>query len=227
MHQLTDKKNKIAIYFVLLFLLSTFNNRSTLNVKKNTFEVNRIEVMGLSNKDNLQIKKKLNYILSKNLLFLDHNRIDKTIWEYNLVDSYTVKKIYPSIIKIKLQATKFISRTLVDEIFLIGSNGKLIKDKNENKNLPFLFGEFNREEFLKFKEAIDNSDLKFENFESISFYPSHRWDILTKKGILIKLPKKDLPKALKIADKIILDNYFKDNRIIDLRIPNHIIMKNE
>jgi len=44
---------------------------------------------------------------------------------------------------------------------------------------------------------------------------------------LIKLPKEHLAEALSIAHKIIKDDQFKGNRVIDLRISNHVIMKNE
>ena len=40
---------------------------------------------------------------------------------------------------------------------------------------------------------------------------------------LIRLPEKNLSQALRIAHKIISDDNFKKNRVIDLRISNHII----
>ena len=59
------------------------------------------------------------------------------------------------------------------------------------------------------------------------FYFSNRWDVQTIDGILIKLPKKNLVEALSIAHKIIKDDQFRYNQVIDLRISNHVIITNE
>ena len=72
---------------------------------------------------------------------------------------------------------------------------------------------------------MQNSNFKFSDFKSIFFYPSNRWDILTINDILIKLPEKNLDRALKIAYKIINNHQFNNNMVIDLRISNHIIVK--
>ena len=63
------------------------------------------------------------------------------------------------------------------------------------------------------------------DFKSIFFYASNRWDILTIDNVLIKLPEKNLSDGLRIAHKIIKDDRFKNNRTLDLRISNRIIIK--
>ena len=55
------------------------------------------------------------------------------------------------------------------------------------------------------------------------FFPSNRWDIKTNDDVLIKLPEKNLFKALSIASKIKSNDLLKNNKIIDLRISNNII----
>ena len=109
----------------------------------------------------------------------------------------------------------------------VGSNGKLIINKAVNKVLPLLLGEFNSDKFIEFKKIIDISKFNFTELKSIIFYPSKRWDILTIDDILIKLPEKNLLESLEIANKIINDSRFKENKVIDLRITRNIIIKNE
>ena len=46
-------------------------------------------------------------------------------------------------------------------------------------------------------------------------------------GALIKLPHKNLSQALKIVHMIQSNEDLKKNKIIDLRISNHIITSNE
>tara|TARA_B100000795_G_scaffold263001_1_gene241561 strand:+ start:513 stop:1193 length:681 start_codon:yes stop_codon:yes gene_type:complete len=224
MHQLIDKKNKLVIYLLLLVILSTVTNKPLESKNINSILSNRIIVSGLSNQNNLQIEYKLHELLAKNIFFINQEDINYTISQYNLVESYIVKKIYPSTIVIEIKQTKFIARVPGKKQFLVGYNGKLIKNENTNKKLPYLFGELNSKKFLELKKIVENSKFKFENLRSIIFYPSYRWDILTNKGVLIKLPKDNTFKALTIAHKIISDDELKENKIIDLRISNFIVM---
>lgn len=224
MLQSIDKKNRIFIYLLILIILSTTNHKS-IEPKKSFNRINKIKVSGLSENNNIKITEKLKQSLSKNIFFLKSENINRIISQFNLVESYTVKKVYPSEIKIEIEQTKFIAKISDNKNFLIGSNGKLIENENYNKSLPFLFGEFNSEKFLNFKKIIENSKFKFSDFKSIFFYKYDRWDILTNDNILIKLPEKDLKKTLEIAHKIISNNLFEDIKIIDLRIENHVITK--
>ena len=50
MHQLTDKKNKIIIYLLLLFILSTTSGKFLENQNSYPSTINQINIEGLSNK---------------------------------------------------------------------------------------------------------------------------------------------------------------------------------
>ncbi len=227
MHQIIDKNKKIFIYLIFLIILSTTSNKSLETKKNHSFKINKIIVSGLTNDNNLQIAKKLNHLLFRNIFFINKEYINSIISEYNSIERYTVKKIYPKQVNIEIEPTKYILEIKGSSQFLVGSNGKLIRNEYTNDLLPLFFGKFNSEKFLEFKKIIEKSEFKFKDFKSVFFYFSNRWDVQTIDGILIKLPKQHLTEALSIAHKIIKDNQFKDNRVIDLRISNHVIMKNE
>ena len=154
----------------------------------------------------------------------DKEEIQKVISKYNIVEEYSIKKIYPSTIDIKIKPTKFVAR-LSSNDQLVGANGKLIDDKENKDILPYLFGEFKSKEFLKFKKNITQSRFTFTKFKMLYFFPSRRWDILTYDGILIKLPEDNISKSLNLAYKIISSNDFQNKNLIDLRINNHLIIK--
>ena len=82
-------------------------------------------------------------------------------------------------------------------------------------------------DFIELKEIIDKSEFKFEEIESFFYFPSNRWDIKTKDGFLIKLPEKKIKESLIFAQYIKTNEKFKDRKIIDLRIPDNIILSNE
>ena len=111
--------------------------------------------------------------------------------------------------------------------FIIASNGKSISVKDVNfltQKLPFVFGKIDYENFLNFKDIIDKSKFSFKEIHSIYFFQSNRWDIKTHDGLLIKLPEKNLFNALETANKITNNDQLKTNKIIDLRILNHMIV---
>ena len=224
MPQLTDKKNKIIIYLLLLFILSTTSGKLSKNNNSYSSQVNQINIEGLSRANSSKIYDELNNIFLKNILLLSKEEIQKIMSKYNIIEEYTIKKIYPSTINIKIKPTKFVARLSVNDQ-LVGANGKLIEDKENNQILPYIFGEFDSKNFLNFKKNIAQSKFTFTKFKMLYFFPSNRWDILTYDDILIKLPQDNIPKSLNLAYKIIDSNDFKNKSIIDLRINNHLIVK--
>ena len=224
MHQQIGKKNNIIIYILLLFLLST-PSRKFIEIPSNYFsKKNQINIKGLSNTENSKILNELNNILYKNILLVRKEEIQKVMDNHNIIEEYSIKKIYPSTININIIPTKIVARLSSNNQF-VGKNGKLIKDKENNEILPYIFGEFDSQNFLNFKKDILKSKFIFSKFKMLYFFPSNRWDILTYDDILIKLPQNDISKSLNLAHKIINSNTFKNNNLIDLRINKHLIIK--
>jgi|TARA_B110000037_G_scaffold197489_1_gene235646 cell division protein FtsQ len=224
MHQLIDKKNKIVLYLLILLILSTTSVKFTENQNNFSSKINQINIEGLSNIDNNKIFKELNNLIYVNILLVSKEEIHRVIEKYDIIEEYSIKKIYPSTININIKPTKFIAR-LSSSDQLVGANGKLIKDEYNSEVLPYIFGEFNSKYFLNFKKDITKSKFIFTNFKMLYFFPSNRWDILTNDNILIKLPQKNIFKSLELAHKIINNNNLKNKKIIDLRINKHLIIK--
>ena len=224
MHQLIDKKNKIIIYLLLFFILSTTSTKFVENKNNYSFSINKINIQGLSNHESKNIFKQLNSLLYSNILFVESEDIKKIINKYNIIEDYSIRKIYPSTININIKPTKFVARLSKNDQ-LVGSNGKLIENKKIDEILPYIFGEFNSRDFLIFKENIDQSKFIFKEFKTLYFFPSNRWDILTNDNILIKLPKENFSKAINLAHKITNSDHFKNKKLTDLRVNNHLIIK--
>ena len=222
MHQLIDKKNRIIIYILLLFILSTTSGKFLEDQSSFSSTINQINIEGLSNIDNKKISNELNNLFYKNILLIGREEIQKVISKYNAIDEYSIKKIYPSTININIKPTKFIAR-LSSNDQLVGANGKLIEDKKNEMLLPYIFGEFNSPDFLDLKKKITQSKFTFTKLKTLYFFPSNRWDILTNNDILIKLPHDNLLESLNLAYKVISSNDFNDKKLIDLRMNNHLI----
>ena len=224
MHQSIGKK-KIIIYVIFLLMLSTTSGKFLEEPVKYSLNINKIEVTGLSSKKNSEIKNDLNSVFHQNIFVLGKDNINNVMNKHNIIEEYRIKKIYPSTLKIDIKPTKFIARITSGKQLVVGANGKLISIELNNKILPYIFGEFNSKKFLEFKKNIEFSKFDFKNFKTVYFFPSNRWDVLTGDNILIKLPQKDISESLNVAYKIITSAKFKDKKMIDLRIKNHLVIK--
>ena len=227
----TDRNLKLFFYLVIFFLLSTQITKNK-NVNKDfVIKLNNIIVTGLSDENNYQIYQNLKFLLKKNIFFIDKNNFQNVLEKNALVEHYNVKKIYPNLIKIEIKQADLLAITNYDnKRFYIGSNGKLIssdKIKGFNSNLPFVYSKSNYVDFIKLKKIIDASGFQFQQIESFYYFPSNRWDIKTKKGLLIKLPEKNILQSLELAYLINNNEEFNKNKIIDLRKSSHIITLNE
>ena len=225
MHQSKGKKNKIIIYLLFLFILSTTSAKFINDQNRLTSSVSKINTTGLSERKNLEISNNLNNFLYESIFVISKDEIKKILEKHNIIQEFSIKKIYPSTLNIEIKPTKFIARVFNNGQYLVGANGKLIEDKNNNELLPYIFGEFNSLDFLSFKQNIKKSTFSFSNLKTLYFFPSGRWDILTNNDILIKLPQEDIVASLNLSKKLINNDNFKDYKFIDLRIKNHLVAK--
>ncbi len=231
MHRSIDRKLRLFFYLILFFLLSTQIAKNKNIKSKISNKLNSIEVIGLSEKNNIKVYENLKYLLSKNIFFINKKELENILRKNNLIHYFYVKKIYPNLIQVKIKQTDLLAITnQKNKKFYIGSNGKLIpinQIRDFSNKLPFVYSKSNYIDFVKLKKIIDKSKFKFEEIESFYYFPSNRWDIKTKDGFLIKLPEENIAKSLKFAELIIISKKFKDKKVIDLRIPKNIILSNE
>ena len=229
MLQQIDKKQKLFIYLFFLLLLTTFNNLSLSNSEYLKLKINQIKVSGLNSENNFKISEEFNKLVyQKNILFISKDYFINILEKNNLIHSFKVTKIYPNSIEVQVKKTELLAVTdRNNKKFFIGSNGKLINFESYNKSLPYVFGKIKIKDFIEFKKIIDKSKFNFEEISELYFFPSGRWDIKNNKGILIKLPETNLLKALNLAYHITINEIFKNDKVIDLRIYNHVISTNE
>ena len=225
MHQSKGKKNKIIIYLLFLFILSTTSAKFINDQNTTSLSVSKINTTGLSERKNLEISNNLNNFLYESIFVISKDEIRKILEKHNIIQEFNIKKIYPSTLNIEIKPTKFIARVFNNGQYLVGANGKLIEDKNNNELLPYIFGEFNSLDFLSFKQNIEKSIFSFSNLKTLYFFPSGRWDILTNNDILIKLPQEHIVASLNLSKKLIDNDNFKHNKFIDLRVKNHLVIK--
>ena len=214
---------KIFIYIILFFLLGTLNNKYILGLKFP--KINKIQVSGLDKEENLKLKKKLDFLKTKNLFFLNDTETKNILESFDRIEDFYVFKRYPQNIEVKLNKTNLLAMIRKNEKnYYLGSNGKLIKAKDIKNDIPFLFGNYENEEFLNFYKIIKNSKFNYKSIKNLFFFPSGRWDIELHSGVLIKLPKENLKDSIFFIIQILNDDKFKKATIIDIRQKNQLII---
>ena len=222
MHQ--RKSKKILIYLFLLFLVGSINNIHINNL--NFLSVKEINVTGLENKENSTLSKKIERLLKlDNIYLINKKDLNTLIESNNLVEKYFIFKRYPSSLNINIDKTNFLAKISKNgKIYDLASNGKLIENRHSNSQLPFVFGNPEIVEFFNIKKIIDESQISFEEIESLYFFLSKRWDLKLRNNTIIRLPNDNIKESLKLVSEFLHNNEFKDIKIIDARIKNQIIL---
>ena len=231
MHLQEGKKSKIFFFIFLLVFFSSINNKLFIEKKHSMMKINEIKISGLTDDEKTNLNQEFSEIFFKNIFLISQKNFTNILNKNNLIQSFSVKKKYPNSILINIKKADFLAITNIkNKKYLVGSNGKLIdyhSINNHEKKLPFIFGKVDYSDFIYFKKIVDKSEFNYENITSLYHFPNNRWDVKTKNGILIKLPEENFFNALNFANKVIYNNKFNANKVIDLRISNHMIILNE
>ncbi len=221
MHQLISKK--IIIYLLLFFLLGTVNNHTIVSFSLP--KIKNVEIYGIDLNESAKIRTIIEKSNIKNIFSINHYNLKNNINSINTIEKFEIFKNYPSTLKIKIKKTKFVALTKKDgKDYFIGLNGKLIETNGSILELPYVFGDLDVEEFIRFKDKIDKSNFNFNQISKLYFYKSKRWDIETVKGNIIKLPIENIRKSLDLFIRLSKENKFKDSSIIDFRQKDQIIL---
>ena len=213
---------KIIFYISLVIILGTFNNKNLKNF--DLPKINMVNIEGIEFNDNEYLKI-MNLIKLNNLLSIQKSQIKEILNSNNLIEEYEVFKNYPSSLEIKIEKTNFLASTNINgKNYLVGSNGKFINTKDYSQNLPFIFGNFETEKFLEFKNIILQTDFKYNNIKNFYYFPSGRWDIEMISGVLIKLPITGIKESLNLSIDLLNDIEFSDIKILDIRQKNQIVI---
>ena len=213
---------KIIFYIFLVIILGTFNNKNLKNFDLPKINMVNIEGIEFNNNEFLKI---VNLIKLNNLLSIQKSQIKEILNSNNLIEEYEVFKKYPSSLEIKIEKTNFLASTNVNgKNYIVGSNGKFINPKDYSQNLPFIFGNFESEKFLEFKNIILQTEFKYNNIKNFYYFPSGRWDIEMISGVLIKLPISGIKQSLNLSIDLLDNTEFSNIKILDIRQKNQIVI---
>ena len=228
MLQLINKK-KIYFYLISFLFLSTISNNHYVNGFKKNFLINKIDIQI----DRTYLKKIISqnakFLLNNNIFSINSEILKDKFNKLNYLENIEIKKKYPSTIIIKANKTEYLAETFIEEKkYFVGRNGKFISaEYHDYKNsLPMIFGTFKIKDFLKLQSDLNRNNINLKKIKKYYYHKNKRWDLYLDKEIILMLPSNNLSDAIKIFKKYNLNNEIKIKTIIDLRIPNRIIIRN-
>ena len=223
-------KIKIYFYLFLFVLLSTFLNLNIITKFEKLTLITDINISGLNTEEKNLLIKNLKFFINKNIFSISKNEVEKKLKINTFLESYRVKKVFPSKLFINVKKTEFLGKTIIDfQEFYIGKNGRFTKSSfvEDEYNLPHVFGDFKINDFLKLQKILVNSGINLNNFDKYYYFKSNRWDIENKNNVILKLPSVNIENSLNIYKSLISSKNIETVKLIDLRIPNKVITTNE
>ena len=217
-------KKRLIIALSLLILLTTINSQQSFVISKFNLKTIIIE-NNLLLKDE-DIKKLLIPFYNKNLILLDNDEFKKALMQNSFIESFNIKKKYPSTLKVKIFEKKPIAVLFNKKTkFYLSEKIDLIEFKNlqNYQTLPYVLG--NKDDFKIFYNNLKRINFPLDIIKKYTLFETNRWDLETKNNQVIKLPSKNYTKSLKNFLNLKNKNDFEKYKLFDYRINNQLILK--
>jgi len=227
---LSINKKKIYFYLFTFVFISTLFNINKLGKFSNIFKLEDINISGLNFDEENSLRNDLDLFKNQNIFLIKNNHIYSILNNFSQIESFKIKKIFPSKLNIDVKKTTYIGKTMKNgKLYLIGNNKKFIEQKKINiqPNVPFVFGNFSIEEFLILQNNLKDNNFNLDEFKSYYYYKNGRWDLNKKDNITIKLPFTNDEQSLKQYKILEDEGKIYKNSIVDLRVPKKIIISYE
>ena len=226
---LSINKKRIYFYIICLFLITSISNQKIFHNFKKLFLIKKININLDKPELNNKILLNLDYLIDKNILFLNKKNFLTKIGSINYLENIKIEKKYPSTIIFSANKTKLLASTFINQKkYYIGENNQFIsaKDINISKNLPTIFGKFNISEFIDLQKELNNQNIDQSSILKYFFHKNRRWDLYYPNNKIIMLPNKNITKAITLYKKFETENKIGPDTIIDLRIENRLVLTN-
>ena len=191
----------------------------------------QIEDIKIINNKYLSEDKILNKISLKNKNFFSLNlkNISDQVLSIGEVQSVRLEKRFNGDIYLFIEEKRPISFWIKeDKKYLIDSEGQILEMKKSFfNNLPIVKGEDANIKASRIIEKINIFPKIKVNLSYLEFKSKYRWNLYFKENIIVKLPYKDIEKALNFLSYFLMNKDFKLNKfkVIDMRVNGRVFLR--
>ena len=218
---------RIISKFLAYIILSVVVVGSCVLFYRNAdFTVKQCDIVGCKYGNYLNEKKKMHEFAGRNLLFIREKDVCSAFASNVWINSVKVYKKVPN--KLVVQVVEKVPVVIwrnKSEIKLLDCNNNAIEHKNlqDFAHLPIFSGKI--EEFRKIWLVLEKYPAILERLLYIESVGDRRYNMCIAPNIIIKLPEKNIEKALKAIYSCDYGNIRKDISIIDCRVDDKIIVR--
>ncbi|MEZ0170035.1 cell division protein FtsQ/DivIB [Microvirga sp. TS319] len=164
------------------------------------------------------------------LVFLDVNELRERLERVPMIESATVRKLYPNELVISLtERQPYAIWQNNGELFVIAADGTVIDLMQDERfvNLPFVVGEGANARSKEYFALLDAAGPLKERIRAGTLVAGRRWTLKMDNGMDVRLPEKGAANAL--ARLVKLENeqkiLEKDVLAIDLRMADRVVVR--
>ena len=173
-------KKRIFFGLILILVLSTYSLHNNSNFTSK-YDIKKVIIENNSIIDKKEIENKLFFLYEKNLFFLKTLDIETKLKEFNFIESFKIKKIYPNIIKIKISEKKPIAviqnKKLKSYFTNKGDTINYIYLEQFN-DLPLVYGD--KQSFKFLINDLKNVKFPISKIKLFIYLRQSRWDLITR-----------------------------------------------
>ena len=221
--------------FCMLCLLILYNSDYKKIFGENgwskTFESYHKDKLRILNNRYVNKQKILNTINFKNKSFftLDLKEVSSQILTIKEIESVKLEKQINGEIHLSVQEKKPISLWIKNnKEFLIDENGGILEiEKNFFSNLLKVKGKSANVNASSILKTIDTFPTIKKKLHLLEFISQYRWNLYLDENIIVKLPYKDIEKALRFLSDLFINKRLDIQRfnIIDMRVNGRVFLR--
>lgn len=187
------------------------------------FAIEDVRVSGNEQTSEIDILQQLGLDGTTSLVALDIAEARRSIGELPWVESVTVRKVYPGTIEVNLTERKaFGIWQHGSDLSLIERSGSVIAPLRDNKfaELPLFVGRDAETAAAAFYDEYSRWPEFRSRVKAFVRVAGRRWDLVLKNGIVVKLPEKDVARAMKVLAEMEEGHQLleRDIAAVDLRL---------
>ena len=191
----------------------------------------QIEDIKIINNKYLSEDKILNKISlnNKNFFSLNLKNIGDQVLSIREIQSVRLEKRFNGDIYLFIEEKQPISFWIKeDKKYLIDNEGQILEIKTTfYNNLPIVRGEDANVKASRIIEKINIFPRIKANLSYLEFESKYRWNLYFKENIVVKLPYKDIEKALNFLSNFLMNKDSKLNKfkVIDMRVNGRVFLR--
>ncbi|MCA1491660.1 cell division protein FtsQ [Sinorhizobium alkalisoli] len=187
------------------------------------FAIEDVRVSGNEQTSEIDILQQLGLDGATSLVALDIAEARRLIGELPWVESVTVRKVYPGTIEVDLTERKaFGIWQHGSDLSLIERSGSVIASLRDNKfaTLPLFVGRDAETAAADFYDEFSRWPEFRSRVKAFVRVAGRRWDLVLRNGIVVKLPERDVARAMKVLAEMEEGHRLleRDIAAVDLRL---------